>query len=317
MQVKTVFIEEAIGHIALHNQIGPNGKKLISKGHQLTEQDIAALKTFGQTEIYIAVLADDDLNENEAAHQLSQAINVHTTKINLSKASTGRVNFIANTAGLIKINIEKLMALNEIGGITLATIYNNSIVTPRKVIGTLKIIPYAVPKPSIEAAIEIVQKSEPLLSIKPFVVSQTVLITTGSEPVKEKIIGSFRTGLEPRLANYECELIIGSYVPTKEDPISAALSEALEAGAEMIILAGETSIMDQDDIIPRAIKAIDGEITHYGVGVEPGNLFMLAYCGDIPIVGAPGCARSKGYNIVDIILPRLVAGERVYSARFD
>jgi molybdopterin biosynthesis enzyme len=79
----------------------------------------------------------------------------------------------------------------------------------------------------------------------------------------------------------------------------------------MILVAGETSIMDVDDITPRAIKAVGGEIVHHGVPVEPGNLLLLAYRNDVPIVGAPGCARSKNFNVVDMILPRLAAGENL------
>lgn len=315
MQVKTVLIEEAIGHIALHNQIGPDGKKIVSKGRQLTEQDIAALKADGRTEIYIAVLADDDWSENKAAHHVSQAITPHEiqngTQVTLTRASTGRVNFMANVAGLAKINQQGLLDFNGIDGITLATVRNNTVVTPKKVVATLKIIPYALPNSSLEAAVTIARRFEPLLSIKPFIVGQAILITTGSQPAKAKVMKSFSDGLEPRLAAYGSKLHVGPYVPTRERDLSTALTEALNGGAEMIILAGETSIMDSDDIIPRAIKAIGGQIIQYGVGVEPGNLLMLAYHETIPIVGAPGCARSKGHNVVDMILPRLAAGERI------
>ena len=117
--------------------------------------------------------------------------------------------------------------------------------------------------------------------------------------------------LRERLIGYNTELIEGPYVPEDEAEISEALQWALGSGAKLILIAGETSIMDADDITPRAIKAIGGEITHYGMPVEPGNLMLLAYQGDIPIVGAPGCARSQSYNVVDMVLPRLAAGERL------
>jgi molybdenum cofactor cytidylyltransferase len=38
---------------------------------------------------------------------------------------------------------------------------------------------------------------------------------------------------------------------------------------------------------------------------------MLAYLNDVPVVGAPGCARSRKTNIVDWILPRLLVGDRL------
>jgi molybdopterin biosynthesis enzyme len=125
------------------------------------------------------------------------------------------------------------------------------------------------------------------------------------------VIEGFTPALRDRLADYQTEMIEGPYIPEDEHEISEALQWALGSGAEMILIAGETSIMDLDDITPRAIRAIGGEIVHYGVPVEPGNLLLLAYRHEVPIVGAPGCAKSRSYNVVDMVLPRLAAGERL------
>jgi molybdopterin biosynthesis enzyme len=177
-------------------------------------------------------------------------------------------------------------------------------------VGTLKIIPYGVPQASVTAA-EARAIDSPLVAVKPFVVSQAILITTGSAEAREKVVEGFTPALRDRLAGYNTELTAGPYVPEDEAEIGEALQWALGSGAQMILIAGETSIMDEDDITPRAIKAIGGEITYYGMPVEPGNLMLLAYRGDIPIVGAPGCAKSKSYNVVDMVLPRLAARERL------
>jgi molybdopterin biosynthesis enzyme len=83
-------------------------------------------------------------------------------------------------------------------------------------------------------------------------------------------------------------------------------------------VAGETSIMDRDDVTPQGIRLAGGRIEHYGAPVEPGNLLLLAYLGDgsgaLPVLGAPGCVRSRDANIVDLLLPRLLAGEQVRRA---
>ena len=177
-------------------------------------------------------------------------------------------------------------------------------------LGTIKIIPYSVPQAELEAA-EAVARAYPLVAVKPFVVHRAMLITTGSEAARAKVVSSFTGPLRERLAEFGTELIDGPYVAEDEQAISQAIRAALDSAVEMILIAGETSIMDTDDITPRAIKVAGGEIVHHGVPVEPGNLFMLAYHGDIPVVGAPGCARSKSYNVIDMVLPRLAAGERL------
>ena len=95
------------------------------------------------------------------------------------------------------------------------------------------------------------------------------------------------------------------------DAIGETLEKMLAQGAQIVILAGETSIMDADDITPRGVQRAGGTIELYGAPVEPGNLLLLAYCGEVPVIGAPGCIKSRETNAVDLILPRLLAGERV------
>lgn len=310
MKVKKIPANEAVGHILLHNQAGPNGRKALRKGQLLGADDITTLKTLGKTEVYVAVLEQEDLAENKAADDLSQLLANET--LDCSTATTGRVNLIANTTGVFKVNVEALLALNDIEGITLATLPNNTVVQPKKRVSTVKVIPFSIPKSSLTAAKSIVADNRPLVHIKPFVMRRSVLITTGSEVARSKVVGGFTPALRDRLISYQVDLIEGPYVPENEQMICEALEQVLaDSRVEMVIIAGETSIMDGDDITPRAIKAAGGQIIHHGVPVEPGNLFLLAYRGRIPIVGAPGCAKSKSYNVVDMILPRLAAGERL------
>jgi molybdenum cofactor cytidylyltransferase len=72
--------------------------------------------------------------------------------------------------------------------------------------------------------------------------------------------------------------------------------------------------MGRHDLAPRAIELAGGTIEVLGAPVDPGNLLMLAYLGDVPILGAPGCARSRKANVIDRVLPRLMAGEHLTRA---
>ena len=308
MKVKRIPVEEAVGHILLHNQAGADGRKLLKKGRRLTASDLPALKSLGKDKVYVAILEADDVSENEAAARLGSLI--AGSGVRATTATTGRVNLVAELAGLLKVDIDALLDLNDHPGITLGTIPNNRAVQPKTLLGTIKIIPYGLPKATLIAAEEIANKST-LIEIKPFVVDQAVLITTGSEPARQKVIDGFVPPLRERLASYSVNMVEGPFVAEDEQEIGRALRQALASGAGMVLVAGETSIMDIDDITPRAIRQVGGEIEHYGVPVEPGNLLLLAYCGQIPIVGAPGCARSRSYNVVDMILPRLAAGEHL------
>ena len=293
----------------LHNQAGPDGRKVLKKGHRLTGADLSTLQALGLEQIYVAILAAGDIHENEAARRLGRLI--AGERIDTSTATTGRVNLLAASSGLFKVNRQALLTFNDRTGITLATIADNTPIRSKKMVGTIKIIPYGIPQVDLEAAEAAARREGPLVRVDPFVLRRAVLITTGSESAREKVIHSFTPALRNRLAGYNAELMAGPHVPENETKISQALQKALDSGAEMIIMAGETSITDLDDITPRAIRAVGGEIVHYGVPVEPGNLLLLAFHKHVPIVGAPGCARSKSYNVVDMVLPRLVAGEHL------
>lgn len=309
MKVVKLPLTKTLGHVLVHNQAGPDGRRVLRKGTVVTEETQATLQSLNLKEVYVAVLAADDINEDEAARRLGDLIQGHG--LTISNAATGRVNLSAEQAGLFKVNREALLDFNDRPGITLATVSNNTPVSPKKVVGTIKIIPYSVPHTELEAAEAIVRAHSPLVAIQPFTVQKAILITTGSEASRPKVSGSFTSSLRERLSNFGTELIEGPYVAEDEQVISDAIETALNDAVQLILIAGETSIMDTNDITPRAIKAVGGEIVHYGVPVEPGNLFLLAYYQDIPIVGAPGCARSPSYNVIDMVLPRLAAAEKL------
>ncbi len=309
MKVEKLAIEQALGHILVHNQAGPDGRKILKKGHRLAPADLPTLQALGRDRVYVAVLDDDDVEENDAARCLGELLSGEG--LVPSTAVTGRVNLLAGSTGLLKVNLAGLLALNGLPGLTLATLRHNSLIRPKTIIGTIKVIPYGVARTHLAAAEKICEQHRPLVRVAPFVMRRAALIYTGSQAARHKVIDSFTPALQERLAGYGVSLVTGPYVAEEEQAISQALLWALDSGVDMILVAGETSVMDADDITPRAIKAIGGEIEHHGAPVEPGNMLLLAYYRQIPIVGAPGCARSKGYNVVDMVLPRLAAGERL------
>jgi molybdenum cofactor cytidylyltransferase len=119
--------------------------------------------------------------------------------------------------------------------------------------------------------------------------------------------------IESRIVELGSSILANRYVPPDEPAVAAAISGLSAAGVDLLIIAGETSIMDRDDVTPQGIRMAGGRIEHYGAPVEPGNLLLLGYLdrpsGTIPVLGAPGCVRSRDTNIVDLLLPRLLAGE--------
>jgi len=315
MRFQAVPVEQAEGHILGHNIAGDNGRRVLRKGKAVTADDIALLKALGRRKVYVAVIAPDDIDENAAAERITQEVAGHG--IRLSTAATGRVNMIASFAGVLRVDVSLLTALNNFQGVTLATLPRHAAVPAGKTVATLKIIPYALPLTVVDE-IQDVTAGKPIISLTPLAPKRVGLILSGSPISKERVTASFHTALSARLEQLHSNIERVDYVPLEDESGERQLADVIQAyiagGIEMIILAGETAIMDRYDIAPRAVERAGGEVTCFGAPVDPGNLLMLGYLGEASIVGAPGCVRSPKTNIIDLVLPRLLAGDRLTQA---
>jgi molybdenum cofactor cytidylyltransferase len=309
MHLKHIPIEQSPGTILVHNVIGLDGHKALSKGRLVQPQDIPTLQAVGLSTVYAALLDPGDVREDDAAQRLARA--AAGAGIESGKPSGGRVNLYAAQRGLLRVNLDALDRFNALKGVTLATIARHSTVGPRKMAATLKTIGLALPETTLAQAEEIARGSGAPLEVAPFTVERAGIILTGSSNGKAKVQETFAPPIHARVEDLGCRVVSEEYVAEEESEIAEAIDRAAKAGAQMIVIAGETSIMDIDDVTPRGIQRAGGEIELYGAPVEPGNLLLLAYRGRLPIVGAPGCVKSRETNVVDLILPRLMAGGRV------
>ncbi len=309
MQLVTLPIEKAVGNILVHNVFGPDGHKALLKGRLLGAEDIAKLRSLGKDTVYVATLDSDDVREDEAAAQL--ALLVIGDGIELSKASGGRVNLYAKQQGFMRVNRVSLGRVNGLNGVTLATIRRYAPVAPRKMVATLKTAGLALPRKMIRATDAIVHQEGRVLEVAPVINRQVGVILTGSENGRARVQETFMPPIRARVEGMGAQVVSENFVAEEERAIANAIAAAEQAGAQLVILAGETSIMDSMDITPRGIQCAGGTIELYGAPVEPGNLLLVAYHDGKPIIGAPGCIKSRETNVVDLVLPPLLAGDRV------
>ncbi len=310
MKFESLAIDQAAGLILGHNVTGASGRRLLRKGKELTSGDLAKLAELGRRSVYVARIEPGDVEENAAAERIAAA--AAGPGLRRSRSSTGRVNLHARALGLLRIDRRRLGELNASDGVTLATLRHHSAVREGKMVATLKILPYALPEPAVRRA---EQTAAGMLHLSQLPPRRVGLILSGSPGARERIVRGFRDALGPRLDALGAGLGDVDFVPLDEDGgeqrLAAAIVRQLEDGAELLILAGETAIMDRLDVAPRAVRRAGGRVECFGAPVDPGNLLLLAYRGEVPIVGAPGCARSPKANIVDLVLPRLLAGDRL------
>lgn len=325
MKFGPVSLEQAQGKILGHNIAGPDGRRVFRKGKPLTAEDIDKLRQLGRETVYVAALEANDVDEDTAAKRIATA--GAGDNLYLSKAITGRANIHADTLGIFRVDEERLMQINLCEAVTLATLPNHAVVTPRKMVGTLKIIAYGIPEAVVREA-EVLsrqlsvssEQAQPVLRVDALPQRKVGLILSGSPSAKEKIVRSFEKALRPRLEMWGSKLEQVGFIPLEDEQGEQELAQLIDDyvnrdGMEMVLLAGETAIMDRYDIAPRAVERAGGRITCFGAPVDPGNLLMLGRYRDVPIVGAPGCSRSPKLNIVDLVIPRLLAGD--YLTKLD
>lgn len=312
MKLRTISPSEAIGKLLCHNLSDQAGHKVFRKGHRVQDMDVPRLIELGLHAVYVAELEPGDVHEDEAAMRL--ATTVMGPGVKLSSATTGRVNLLATQRGIVCVDREVLYKVNSIAGLTIATLRSHSVVSPDTIVATVKVIPFAVPEADLRRAEALSSSTKGVVGVMPLRQLDVGVILTGSEPARARVFRLFEPPIRARIEGLGARVQAVAYVPEDPREIAAAIERQIAAGAGMVVLAGETSIMDVDDITPRGIRLAGGQVEHYGAPVEPGNLLLLAYHDHIPILGAPGCVRSRETNVVDLLLPRLLAGERVRSA---
>ncbi len=312
MQLKNIPVDQAVGAILVHNIVGADGRKVFSKGRLVRAEDVEKIRALGKDAVYAGILESGDVREDDAAARLAKL--VAGDGIEMSKPSGGRVNFYAMQRGFLRVNGDALARVNGLNGVTLATLARYSLLAPKKMIATLKTIGLALPEATLREAEKIARDMGAVLSIASVANDKVAVILTGSENGRTRVSEIFGPPIRARIEALGAQVVAEEFVAEEENAIARAIDTVARAGAQMIVLAGETSIMDADDITPRGIQRAGGNIELYGAPVEPGNLLLLAYRERVPIIGAPGCIKSRETNVVDLILPRLLAGERVTRA---
>ena len=283
----------------------------LSKGRTLTGDDIEALLNAGIAEIMVAFLGPGDIDENDAAHRIAAL--VVDGGLRASEAKRGRVNLYAKTAGLMAIDPEALLTLNRLDeGISVAALPDGAPVEAGQLVGTVKIVPFALDGEIITAA-ESLANGEPLGSIEPFRPAKAGLILTTLDGTRKSLLEKARASVEQRLVKLGSRLLECETVPHHETDIAGAIARQARAGCAPILVLGATATLDRQDVVPEGMRRAGGEVTRFGMPVDPGNLLLLGRLGEVALVGLPGCARSLNRNGFDWVLERILAGREPTS----
>lgn len=311
----TIPIRQAIGMALLHDitEIRPGEFKGVAfkKGHIIQECDIPRFLDLGKENIYVLTIGADEVHENDAAYAL--ATGLMGIGVEMAGLPTeGKINIIASHDGLLKIDKERLLALNMIGEVMCATLHTNTLVKKGQIVGATRAIPLVLSASVLESAVEAIKNSDGVISVKSLRRPKVGLVITGNEVFSGKIKDAFLPVIEKKIAAFNGEILKYFYCPDDKAIIETRLKELIALGADMLITTGGMSV-DPDDVTRFAIRNLDIEESHYGTPVLPGAMFMLSYLknNNLPILSIPACGMYSRTTVLDIILPRILAGEHI------
>jgi len=309
--LKVIPVEEAVGMPLAHDitEIVPGKRKgpAFRRGHVIRPEDVSKLLDVGKAHIYVMELDKNELHEEDAARRLAKA--AAGPNLRLTEPVEGRVNLVGEISGLLKIDAELLYRFNDLGDLMLATVPSNRYVKKGEVVAGTRTIPVVVKEELVKRA-EAICKEKPIVTIVPIPPRRVHLIVTGSEVFSGRIKDGFEPVVRRKLAEMGTELESAQLAPDDPDKIAAHIKDSHRAGAELILVSGGMSV-DPDDKSPEGIRRSGARVECHGFPVLPGSMFVMAYLNQTPILGLSGCVIHDPVTAFDLLLPRLLAGERV------
>ncbi|MCP4579098.1 MAG: molybdopterin-binding protein [Deltaproteobacteria bacterium] len=306
-------VDQSVGTILAHDitEIRPGQFKgpAFKKGYIIKEEDVAHLKRVGKEHLYVLNLEPGEIHEDDAALRLATALSGKGVSFD-PHPSEGKVQLKARYRGLLKVDVAALTRLNLVPDISCSSRHANSVVEPGDVLAGVRAIPLIIDEENLQAAEEIAHAVDDFFSVKPLLTPKTGIVITGNEVFSGLIDDKFAPIIRKKLQSYNCSIMGIAFAPDDRERIASEIDQYLQQGAEMIVVAGGMSV-DPDDITRVAIADAGAEDIVYGTPVLPGAMFLYGRFGDVPVLGLPACVLFFRATVLDLILPRVLAGERI------
>jgi len=309
--LKVIPVEEAVGLSLAHDitEIIPGKHKgpAFRRGHIVRQEDVSKLLDIGKQHLYVMELEKDELHEEDAARRLAKV--AAGPNLKLTDPSEGRINLVAEIPGLLKIDADLLYRFNSLGDLMLATLPGNRYVKEGTVVAGTRTIPVVVKEALVQKA-EALCKEKPIVTLLPMPPKRVHLVVTGSEVFTGRIKDGFEPVVSRKVGEMGSHLESVKLAPDDPDIIAGHIKDARQAGAEIILVSGGMSV-DPDDKTPEGIRRSGAKIESHGFPVLPGSMFVMAYFHETPVLGLSGCVLHDSFTAFDMLLPRLLAGEKI------
>jgi molybdenum cofactor cytidylyltransferase len=308
LRALTLNVQESVGRILCCTIFKPGGRKLLAKGHVLSDEDIRLLQTEGMRQVWVTELEDGEIGEDEAVMAVAEAMCCGSVEIRL--AAGGRANLVATENCCTLIDDELLKQINCTSSVVIATVPNYRYARPGDRIATVKSTPFAVAKAQLEIVLSILNERGAILQARPMRDPAVSILYT--DPVHgDRARTLFEPVVHARLERLGANLRYALSCVEEEEQVTRALHHLLRARPAAVLVASTTAPAGPEDVVGRAFTRLGAQVERFLAPVEPGNLMMLSYKDDTPIVSAPCCFRSTKANVLDLILPPMLAKYRI------
>jgi len=311
--LKTIKLTEAVGTELAHDitEIRPGEFKgpAFRKGHTVCEEDLCRLQKLGKNHLYVIDLNEDEIHENEAAVILAQALAGEGIYWK-DKPKEGKIGLLAGRDGLLMVNIASLASFNMVEEVMCATLHNHTLVKKGELVAATRAIPLVMNRAPIERAAAIAGQNGAVVSVQPLRQARVGLVITGNEVYHGLIEDRFAPILTEKVRALGSEIHDVEFAPDDTQAISEAIRSLLQRNCDLLLLSGGMSV-DPDDVTRHAIRLAGATELHYGAATLPGAMFLVAYLGGVPLLGVPACGLYHRITVLDLVLPRILAGERI------
>ncbi|MCQ2431025.1 MAG: molybdopterin-binding protein [Clostridia bacterium] len=308
--MKKIKVEDALGMTLCHDvtemRDGFKGPAF-RRGHVITEADIPKLLDIGKKTVFIWEENAGELHEEDCARRLAALNTIPDT--HYIGPSEGKMMLIADTRGMFRVDTVLLKEINSIGDITITSLPDHYPVEPGMKMASMRIVPLVTKEEQIIRAEELCCGRK-LFDLRPYQTKKAGIIITGSEVYSGRIKDKFEPVMRAKLAAYPSEIVGVTICDDDLSMIVDAAKTHLKNGADFLVFTGGMSV-DPDDLTPTAIRALGAEIITHGVPAQPGNMTLVAYLGDIPVLGVPGAAISLPATMFDVLLPQIFTGDKL------
>jgi hypothetical protein len=311
--LKKIKLKDAVGTKLAHDitEIRPGEFKgpAFREGHAVCDDDICHLQKLGKNHLYLIELEEDEIHENQAASILAQGL-AGEGIVWEDDPQEGKIGLHAEKDGLLVIDTASLAAFNMIDEVMCATLHGHTLVKKGELVAATRAIPLVMQRAPIERAATIAAQNSGVVAVRSLRKAKTGLVITGNEVYHGLIQDRFAPVLSQKVIDLGAEVAGIEFAPDDEDLIAKAIRSHLESGCNLLLLSGGMSV-DPDDVTRKGIRRAGADEMHYGAAALPGAMFLMAYIGDVPLLGVPACGLHHRTTVLDLVLPRILAGEHV------